>query len=151
MPFTKEAMTLAHNRPSGGQDSQAPRPRVLRARNETRSTILCDRLEDAGGLGGKSRGLLGRKGLESGHGMLFIRGRLEPFMWMHMFFMQFAIDIVFLDRDQRVIRINHRLKPWRVSSMVFGARSALELAAGDAVRSGTLVGDVLIIEEIPSR
>jgi uncharacterized protein len=144
-------MTLAHNQPpmaEGTQTAVSAGPRILRVRNETRSTILCQRLEDAGGIAGKSRGLLGRKGLEPGHGMLFISGRFEPFMWMHMFFMQFAIDIVFLNRDHQVIRINHGLKPWRLSSIVFGAHTALELAAGDAARSGTLVGDRLTIEEI---
>jgi uncharacterized protein len=152
MPFTEEGMTLAHNHApmaEGSQTMDPMSPRILQVRNETRSTMLCQWLEDAGGLAGKSRGLLGRKGLEPGHGMLFMSGRFEPFMWMHMFFMHFAIDIVFLDRDRRVIRINHRLKPWRVSSMVFGARTALELAAGDAARSGTMVGDRLTIEEIP--
>lgn len=123
--------------------------RILRALNRTRATILCARLEDAGGLAGQSRGLLGRDGLEPGQGMLFVRGRFEPFMWMHMFFMRFPINVVFLDREGRVIRINHQLKPWRVSSIVFGARSALELAAGAAARSGTMVGDRVTFEETP--
>jgi uncharacterized membrane protein (UPF0127 family) len=67
-------------------------------------------------------------------------------MWMHMFFMRFAIDIVFLDRRGRVIKVNRNLKPWRVSSMVFGARSALELAAGAADTSSTQAGDQIRFE-----
>ena len=115
----------------------------LSAINRTRGTTLCERLEDAGGLAGQSRGLLGRDGLEHGHGMLFVRGRLEPFMWMHMFFMRFAIDIVFLDRRNTVVRISHTLKPWRVSPVVFGASKAIELEAGAALRSDTRVGDAI--------
>lgn len=118
----------------------------LRAINQTRGTVLCARLEDAGGVGGKSRGLLGRDGLDAEAGMLFEAGRWEPFMWMHMMFMRFAIDIVFLDRRGTVIKINHNLRPWRVSSMVWGARRALELAAGAAARSRTAVGDQVILE-----
>jgi uncharacterized membrane protein (UPF0127 family) len=118
----------------------------IRAINRTRGTTLCQHLEDAGGIAGQSRGLLGRDGLESGHGMLFIRGRFEPFMWMHMFFMRFAIDIVFLDRDDRVVRISHALKPWRVSAVVFGASKALELEAGAALLSDTHVGDSIAFE-----
>ncbi len=117
-----------------------------RAINETRGTVLCERLESARGRLEQSRGLLGRDRLEPGAGMLFESGRLNPFMWMHMFFMRFAIDIVFLDRYRRVIRINHNLKPWRVSSMVFGARTALELEAGAASRSGTVEGDQILLE-----
>ena len=67
-------------------------------------TVLCARLENAGGLAGQGRGLLGRDGLEPGTGMLFENGRFTPFMWMHMFFMRFAIDIVFLGRGDTVIR-----------------------------------------------
>ena len=119
---------------------------IVRAINRTRGTTLCEHLENAGGVGGKSRGLLGRGGLAAGHGMLFERARYEPFMWMHMFFMRFAIDIVFLDSDSTVIRISHALKPWRVSPVVFGARRALELEAGSVIRSDTRVGDAIVLE-----
>jgi len=110
--------------------------------------VLCARLENAGGLAGQGRGLLGRDSLDPGSGMLFDNGRFTPFMWMHMFFMRFAIDIVFLGRGDTVIRINRRLKPWRVSSVVFGARRALELAAGASDESGTQVGDHIVFEGI---
>ena len=120
----------------------------VRALNQTRGTVLCERLEDAGGLGGQSRGLLGRDGLEPGTGMLFENGRFTPMMWMHMFFRRFAIDIVFLDRSGKVTRINRNLKPWRVSSMVFGARIALELPAGAATASATEPGDQIRFEPL---
>ncbi|HUO06639.1 MAG TPA: DUF192 domain-containing protein [Candidatus Binataceae bacterium] len=119
---------------------------TLRAINKTRDTVLCGQLEDAGGLAGQSRGLLGRDGLEPDSGMLFEGSRFPPLMWMHMFFMRFAIDIVFLDRNGVVLKIDHDLKPWRVSSMVFRARRALELAAGAASRSQTQIGDQIILE-----
>jgi uncharacterized membrane protein (UPF0127 family) len=121
---------------------------IVRAINQTRGTVLCERLENAGGLGGQSRGLLGRDGLGVGEGLLFDNGRLTPFMWMHMFFMRFAIDIVFLDRNQRVIKISHSLKPWRTSAIVFGARQALELDAGASRASGTEAGDQIRFEAI---
>jgi len=120
---------------------------MLRALNRTRGTVLCARLEVAESMAAQSRGLLGRDGLQPGTGMLFDGSRLLPLMWMHMFFMRFAIDIVFLDKSDRVLRINHQLKPWRVSSMVFGARRALELEAGAAARSGTVEGDQLELSE----
>lgn len=121
-------------------------PVKLRAVNQTRATVLCAHLEHASGMTGKSRGLLGRDGLEAGAGMLFEAGVLEPFMSMHMMFMRFAIDVVFLDRQGKVIRINHNLRPWRFSSIVWSARKALELAAGAAALSGTEVGDQIIFE-----
>jgi uncharacterized membrane protein (UPF0127 family) len=120
----------------------------VRAANQTRGTVLCARLENAGGLAGQRRGLLGRESLEPGTGMLFENGRFTPFMWMHMFFMHFAIDIVFLGRGNKVIRINRQLEPWRLSSVVFGARCALELAAGASDDSSTQVGDQIVFSAI---
>src|ERR1700757_883460 len=120
----------------------------MRALNQSRGTVLCARLENAGGLAGQGRGLLGRDGLEPGTGMLFENGRFTPFMWMHMFFMRFAIDIVFIGKKNTVVKINPRLKPWRLSSMVFGARRALELRAGAAEESSTEVGDVIAFEAV---
>jgi len=108
--------------------------------------VLCARLENAGGLSGQSRGLLGRDRLEPGTGMLFENGRFTPFMWMHMLFMRFAIDIVFLGRGNTVVKINRRLKPWHFSSIVFGASRALELPAGAADESSTQVGDQITFE-----
>lgn len=119
-----------------------------RALNQTRGTLLCARLEAADGIAEQSRGLLGRERLEPECGMPFENSPLLPFMWMHMFFMRFPIDIVFLDKSRRVIRINRELKPWRVSSVVFGARTALELESGAAARSGTETGDKIILQEL---
>jgi uncharacterized membrane protein (UPF0127 family) len=121
---------------------------AMRAFNRTRGTVLCERLESAGGVGGRGRGLLGRDRLEPGTGMLFENGRFTPFMWMHMFFMRFAIDIVFIGRDDRVVRINRELRPWQVSSVVCGARRALELPAGAASGSSTQVGDHITLESV---
>ena len=123
---------------------------VLRAINQTRGTILCEFLEPAGGIAGQSRGLLGRDRLEPGHGMLFKRGRFEPFMLMHMFFMRFAIDIVFLDRGGRVIRVDSNLRPWRISSLVLRARSALEIEVGATARADTRIGDLIVVETAAS-
>ena len=121
---------------------------MLRALNQSRGTVLCARLENAGGVAGQSKGLLGRDGLEPGAGMLFENSRFTPMMWMHMFFMRFAIDIVFLGRGNKVISISRRIRPWRVSAMVFGARRALELEAGAAERSSTQIGDQITFETI---
>ncbi len=121
---------------------------TMRALNQSRGTVLCARLENAGGVAGQSKGLLGRDGLEPGAGMLFENSRFTPMMWMHMFFMRFAIDIVFLDRGDKVMRISRQLRPWRVSAMVFGARRALELEAGAAEKSSTQVGDQITFETI---
>lgn len=88
----------------------------------------------------RMKGLLGRKELGAGEGLLIRR------TWsIHTLFMRFPIDAVFLDRDMRVLSMRTNLKPWRAAAHR-GAKSVLELPAGECDRRGTGVGDVLRVE-----
>ncbi len=114
---------------------------LVRVRTEA-GTVVCERCEMADRPLARMRGLLGRAGLDPGSGML-----LTPESSVHMFFMHFPIDVVFLDRDRKVVRIIHELRPWRVA----GARkaaAALELVAGAAAEAGLEVGDVLVLDPV---
>jgi uncharacterized protein len=84
------------------------------------------------------RGLLGRRDLPSGEGIL-----LKPASSVHMAFMRFPIDAVFLDRDLRVVKVASDLQPWRMAGSR-GAKAVLEIPAGEAARRGLSVGDRLI-------
>ena len=70
-------------------------------------------------------GLIPRKSLGAEEGLW-----LEPCAMMHMCFMRFAIDAVFLDRDLKVLRVLENMWPWSFSPWVRGARGVLELPAG---------------------
>jgi uncharacterized membrane protein (UPF0127 family) len=85
-------------------------------------------------------GLMGRPSLGSGAGLW-----IEPCNSIHMFFMRFAIDVLFLDRRRRVKKVMLNLKPWRVSPIVFGARTVVELPAG-TLTDRSLVGSQLTLE-----
>jgi uncharacterized membrane protein (UPF0127 family) len=85
----------------------------------------------------RMRGLLGRAGLASEEGML-----LRPAGSVHTAFMRFPIDVVFLDRDLTVTRVVPELPPFR-AVRGRGARSTLELRAGEAERRGLAPGDEL--------
>jgi uncharacterized membrane protein (UPF0127 family) len=91
------------------------------------------------------RGLLGRAGLERGEGIL-----LRPASSIHMFFMRFPIDAVFLNADNRVLRVAADLRPWRVAGCR-GAKAVVELAAGECARLGLRPGDVLTLNPAPER
>jgi uncharacterized membrane protein (UPF0127 family) len=88
----------------------------------------------------RMRGLLGRRGLAQGEGLL-----LQPAGSIHTFFMRFPIDVVFLDGDRRVMRVAPNVRPWRTAA-VRKARAVLELAAGEAARVGLQPGAVLRLE-----
>jgi uncharacterized protein len=100
-------------------------------------SIVCERCVLADTALARMRGLLGRRELPSGEGIL-----LKPASSVHMAFMRFPIDAVFLDRDLRVLKIAADLKPWRAAGMR-GAKQVLEIPAGEAARRGLRVGDRL--------
>jgi uncharacterized membrane protein (UPF0127 family) len=106
-----------------------------------KGAVLCERCEIPKSSFARMRGLIGRSGLEPGSGML-----IDSAPSVHMFFMRFPIDVVFLDRDWKVVAVRHRLRPWRVAG-ARGAVAALELAAGAAADVGIQKGDVLSLEE----
>lgn len=100
--------------------------------------VVCEELILADGPLSRMRGLLGRKSLPSGEGLL-----LRPAASIHTAFMRFAIDAVFLDRDGRVLRVEPRIAPWRAAGCR-GARAVLELSAGESERRGVRPGDRLV-------
>ena len=106
---------------------------------------VCSRCKVADTMLTRMRGLLGRKELPPGDGML-----IRPSPSVHTFFMAFPIDVVFLDRDGKVLKVREDLRPWRTAGCR-RAHSTLELAAGEARRHGIAVGDRLVAQPIPDR
>jgi uncharacterized membrane protein (UPF0127 family) len=105
-------------------------------------TVVCPRCTVAATPLRRMKGLLGRKELPPGEGLL-----LRPGSSIHMFFMRFPIDAVFLDREHVVRKVVPDLKPWRLAS-ARGAKSVVELAAGEAARRGIAPGQRLTVDEI---
>ena len=97
--------------------------------------IVCERVVVADRAHRRMRGLLGRRYLREGEGMV-----LRPGWSIHTAFMRFPIDAVFLDADQVVIKIESEVGPWRTVSCR-GAREVVELAAGECRRRSLAVGD----------
>jgi uncharacterized membrane protein (UPF0127 family) len=102
--------------------------------------VVCERCLVADNPWKRMKGLLGRRELAPGEGLL-----IRPTWSIHMFFMRFAIDAVFLDADNTVVRIVPDLRPWRTASHR-GAKAVLELPAGESARRGVRVGEQLRLE-----
>jgi uncharacterized membrane protein (UPF0127 family) len=117
---------------------------LLRVTNERTGKVLGDAVNEARSLRSRVRGLLGRRSLESGEGLW-----IEPCSSIHMFFMRFAIDAVFTDREGRVVRAVSHLRPWRVATGGRGACAVLELPAGTISHTATRVGDLLRVSPLP--
>ena len=105
------------------------------------AVVVCERCVVADRVFPRLRGLLGRSSLPAGEGLL-----LTPERSIHMWFMRFPIDAVFLDADLTVLGVRESLKPWRMASWR-GARAVLELPEGTCLRYGIKPGDRLSLSE----
>jgi uncharacterized membrane protein (UPF0127 family) len=103
--------------------------------------IVCERCAVADNPLTRARGLLGRRDLPPGEGIL-----IRPAGSIHMFFMRFAIDAVFCDRQLRVVGVAANLRPWRLAARR-RAKTTIELAAGEAARRGVDTGTQLRLVE----
>jgi uncharacterized protein len=111
--------------------------RCLRVTNPARSTVLATRLEVADSGAKRNKGLLGRDGLQEGGGLWIV-----PCESVHTFFMRFPIDLVYLDRKNKIKKVKSAVGPWRLSAC-FSAHSILELPSGTICATETRAGDVL--------
>ena len=122
------------------------RPWTLR--NATSGRIVASSVIPAFERATRNKGLLGRRSLEPGSAMI-----LAPCSSIHTFFMQFAIDVAFVDRDGRVVRARRALGPWRIQAAL-RASAVIELATGSGFfkveldRALALVDDAVSVQEI---
>lgn len=119
--------------------TQGKAPRI-RVENVTRGQTLVGRGEVADTPWKRMRGLLGRKGLAQGEGLLIV-----PCNSIHTMFMRFAIDVLYINSACVVIGLQHALPPWRLGQIQLRSRCVLELPAGTLRATGTQLGDQLEI------
>jgi uncharacterized membrane protein (UPF0127 family) len=113
---------------------------VARVLNVAKGTVVAEDVRIADGIWSRFWGLMGRKGLPDGGGLL-----LRPSTSIHTAFMRFAIDVVFVDRAMRVVRVVSNMRPFRAAIAFRGAHSALELNAGAAGKAAIEPGDQLAL------
>lgn len=101
-------------------------------------TAVAEKVEVADGFFGRFLGLMFRKHLDPGCGLLLV-----PCSQIHTFSMKFAIDAVFLDRNNVILSIEKDMKPWRAGKSVAQSAKVLELNAGESDARGLAAGDRL--------
>jgi uncharacterized protein len=117
--------------------------RTVRVRNSTRGTVLGEQIAIADSMISRFVGLLGTRSLAQGSGLL-----IYPSQGVHTLGMAFPIDVIFLDRDYRVLEFRECLKPFRMTSVNWHAASVLELPVSSIKDSLTQVGDQFEIEHV---
>ena len=117
----------------------SPRSYVLQ--NSRTRLVLAVEIEAAFDSKSRNRGLLGRPRLDDGSALI-----LAPCSSIHTFFMRFAIDVLFVKKDGRVVKMYPALPAWRIA-FALGAFAAIELPAGTAAASETRSGDSVVLAE----
>jgi uncharacterized membrane protein (UPF0127 family) len=115
---------------------------MLRIRNLTRDTMLASAAEAADTSRKRRTGLLKHQRLPEGEGLW-----IAPCEAVHTIGMKFPIDVLFLDRRKKVLKVRKDMPPVRLA-MCWRAHSVLELPAGTAAATGTLEGDQLQFEAV---
>ena len=119
-------------------------PAQYQVLNQTRDTCLATNLDLADSPKAREKGLLGRDSRAPGDGLWIV-----PCQAIHMFFMRFSIDLVYIDRKKRVRKVKSGVAPWRISAC-FSAHSVLELPVGTVHDTRTECGDLLQFSPAPS-
>ncbi len=83
-------------------------------------------------------GLLNRQELLPGQGLI-----IGPCNSVHTFFMRFPIDVVFVDKNNKIIKAINSLRPFRATGIYFFSTLVIELPAGTLEKTGTCCGDTL--------
>jgi len=116
------------------------RPLAGQLANQTRSTVVAGEVRLARSPWARGLGLMGHPGLAPGQALV-----LQPESSIHMFFMRFPLDVLFLDGAGQVLHLYESLRPWRLSRIVRGAKQVVELPPGSIAASGTQIGDHLAL------
>jgi len=108
--------------------------------NRTRERFVATNVAVANSYFRRLVGLLGktRRWARAGQGLWIV-----PSHGVHTIGMLFPIDLIFLDREKNVVRLEEHVKPFRISIGSLRTHSVLELPAHTVFRTGTCVGDQL--------
>ncbi len=109
--------------------------------NKTKSVVFAEDVVTASNPFKRMKGLLGRKELKLGQALI-----LKPCNSIHTIFMRFPIDVLFVDKNSRVIRSISSLKPFCITCVYFNAAFAIELPPGIIQLTSTCQNDTLLID-----
>jgi len=113
----------------------------MRIINKTNSFVVAEEAIVANTPFKRMKGLLGRKELKESQALV-----LDPCNSIHTFFMRFPIDILFLDKNNKIIKTISCLKPFRLTSIYFNSAFAIELPSGKIQSLSIRKGDNLSLE-----
>ena len=109
--------------------------------NKTRHETIANVVFFADNSFKRMKGLLGTKGLKASEAML-----INPCNAIHTFFMKFPIDVLFVNKDNKVVKVITNMPSFRLSPICFTSQFVVELPVGTIQATHTVAGDQLVLE-----
>ena len=115
----------------------------LKAINKTKDTIIASNVRLANNIITRIIGLLLDSSLSEDFGLL-----IKPAKQIHAYGMRFTFDAIFIDKNDKVIHLIEKMKPWSSpSKLIWNSKKVLEISAGVIAKTNTEIGDIIIFED----
>ncbi|MCP3685705.1 MAG: DUF192 domain-containing protein [bacterium] len=109
--------------------------------NLTKNTLIADKAILANSFSSRMIGLLNRKSINAGEALIITNCQS-----IHMFFMKFSIDVIFISADRRIVGLSENIQPFHLSPHFWKSKCAIELPAGTVKSSQSSIGDTIQIK-----
>lgn len=110
----------------------------MQIRNASKDTFIARESTLTENFWARARGLLGRPGFKEGEGLI-----ITHCCSIHMFFMRFSIDAIFVDKRNYVVGLAENLKPFSISPVFLKSSFVIEVPVGTISHSRTAIGDLI--------
>lgn len=110
----------------------------MKIRNNTQSTLIAENCRMADNFRSRLVGLLDRSEITPGDALV-----ITPCQQIHMFFMKFPIDVIFVDRSENVVGLVENIQPFAMSAIVRNSYRAIEVPVGTIAQTHTCMGDTI--------
>ena len=110
--------------------------------NTTKNTVIAQDVRKADTFFSRMIGLLNKTSLLKGEALIITHCQS-----IHMFFMRFAIDAIFINKDDCVVGLVKNIKPFQLSPIFFRSSYVIEVPVGVIAQTATTVGDHIQTKE----
>ncbi len=114
----------------------------MKIQNTSKASVIAQQADRADTFLSRLIGLLGRTDLKPDQGLVINRANS-----IHMFFMKFPIDAIFVNRENRVVGLVENIKPFQLSPVFWRAHFVIEVGVGVIETSKTTLGDLIRLED----
>lgn len=112
----------------------------MKVYNSSKNNLIADDVKAAQNFFARSFGLLSRKSISDGEGLI-----IKPCCSIHTFFMKFSIDVLFIERNGNIIALYQNVQPWRILPIHLNSHYVIELASGTICAKNIEKGNLITI------